>query len=270
MGERDDIRGEEGASLPQDPPGSTREPEFADDGELTGVPVGTFPAPALITRTSGELLGKRPWPRVLTERPVLFVLGPREVGKTAVAARRLGPGHHALSRDGLRLALIAAARYRGWDSTLRNTPTLLLDDVDCLGGRFGAVDLLGTLLRERALAGRATVLCEGADTSVTLLYASLPLPLRATILLRFPVGRGRRRYVADRCAERGLDVTAARDAVLMEPWTYRLVDARLDQVAAAPPVVRPALVAGGRPVGRARGVRGGDTARGLVLLSRHG
>ena len=233
------------------------EPETADDGSLTGVPVGTFPAPALLTRTSGELLGKRAWPRVLAERPVLFVLGPRDVGKTEVARRRLGPDHRTVNGDGLRRAIIQAARYRGWDRELRTTDRLLLDGIDCLEGRFGAVDLLGSLIRERATSGRLTVLCEGVDTSVTRLYATLPLVLRATLLLRFPVGRGRRRYVTERCADRKLDPALARQAVLMEPWSYRLVDAALDRLAEAEPRFDAPVPAPGpaRPLDRARGTQ---------------
>src|SRR5687768_16924784 len=92
------------------------------------------PSPALITRTSGELLGKRPWPRVLTDRPLLFVLGPRDAGKTSVARRLLGSDALEIDREGLRHALNNAARFREWDPHLRQAGTLLFEAVDCLHG----------------------------------------------------------------------------------------------------------------------------------------
>lgn len=187
--------------------------------------------PALITRTSSELLGRRPLPKVLRERPIAFVLGPPGVGKSAVATRilRETPGYVSAA---FRPAVVAAARG-SWSKMLREAPGLLFDDVDFLHNRLGALELLAALIRERAAAGRRTVLCQGGpDTSVTLLYPMLPLALRASLLLRFPVGVGRRRHVVNRCNQRGLDVAAARAAVTMEPWSYELVERFLDGVPA--------------------------------------
>ena len=56
MGVRYDIRGVEGALLPQDPPGSAREPEIADDGEH---PSDAF-AQLFIARDDGAGCGWRP------------------------------------------------------------------------------------------------------------------------------------------------------------------------------------------------------------------
>jgi len=193
-----------------------------------------FLLPALVTRTSSELLGRRPLPHVLRERPILFVLGPVGVGKTTVARRILGDPAATLEAN-FRTTVVAAARHRSWAPELRQAPALLFDEVDFLHNRLGAQELLGGLLRERALAGRRTILCQGGptDTSVTLLYPAVPFALRATLLLRFPVGRGRRRHVAGRCLVRGLSYAAAREAVVMEPWSYAAVERFLDGLPSA-------------------------------------
>jgi hypothetical protein len=192
----------------------------------------TVPRTALVTRTSGEMLGGRPLPRVVSGRPVLFVLGPVEVGKTTVARRVLGA--HPLERSGAALnkALTHAARYRKWPAEYLEAPGLLLDGVERLHGRFGPISLIGDLLRARSEAGRRTVFCQGPnDESVTLLYPEVPLELGATLLLRFPVGRGRKRYVAERCRARGIrDCSLAKPAVLMEPWSYARVETFLDRL----------------------------------------
>jgi len=197
------------------------------------------PLPAHLTRTSREFLGRRALPRVIVERPVVYVLGPPGVGKTSVARRLAG---EALALDGasVRRILVDAARRCRFPAEVTDAPGLVLDDVDCLYGRYGAVDLLGGLLRARADAGRKTVVVQGAaDGSVTLLFGPVPLTARASVLLRFPVGRGRRRHVLRACEARGLDFGAARAAVELEPWSYAAVSRHLDalQAGRAPAVV---------------------------------
>ena len=46
--------------------------------------------PALLTGTSTEFLGARPLPKVLGRRAVVFLFGPKGVGKTEVAMRLAG------------------------------------------------------------------------------------------------------------------------------------------------------------------------------------
>lgn len=184
--------------------------------------------PAAITRTSSELL-KRPLPKLIGERPVCFVLGPNGVGKSTVARRIAGSEALEVDAEAIRNALLSVARFRAWPHAMDKVPALILDGMDCLYNRFGAVEMLGQLVRQRALAGHRTVLCQGpVDTSLTLLATGVPHHLRATILLRFPVGSGRRRYIKQRCAERGIDFSLAREAVFLEPWSYAAVERLID------------------------------------------
>ncbi len=46
---------------------------------------------------------------------------------------------------------------------------------------------------------------------------------RATIVLRFPVGRGRLRFAKRLCDELDLSHTHAKDMAAIEPWTYAAV-----------------------------------------------
>ncbi len=183
----------------------------------------------MLTRTSRELLGDRALPTVLRLRPVLFVLGEVGSGKSTVARRLLPPGSHECDGECMRKGLNHAARHRLWSDTLLESPGLLLDGVDCLHRRYGAVRLIGELLRLRAAAGHRTVLVQGAaDMSISLLYPELPCELRASVLLRFPVGGGRRRFVAQACRARGFEPVRAPAAYQLEPWSYAGVERVLD------------------------------------------
>lgn len=182
-------------------------------------------SPAHLTRTSNEVLGRRGLPRVLVSRAVAFILGPPGVGKTTVARRICGEERLELGSDALRRAFVAAARKGALAAELREAPALLLDDVDFLHNRFGPQQLLGRLLAERAQAGRRTLIVQGpADSSVTLLYTFVPLQHRASLLLRFPVGSGRRVHVRRRAAELGVPWVEAQPFVNLEPWTYAGVE----------------------------------------------
>ncbi len=185
------------------------------------------PPPALLTRTSGEILARKGLPRALEGRSVIFVMGPSGVGKTTVARRLLAATQYL--EIAVQSALIQRARRGAWPEPLINVPGLLCDGV-YLKNRYGAIEQIASLLVQRAEAGRRTVLVEGASGELEVLYAYLPLRVRGTILLRFPVGRGRRNFVRNRAIALGKPWDLAREAAAIEPWTYRAVEERLAHI----------------------------------------
>ncbi len=199
---------------------------------MSDLPGHTPCVPAHLTRTAGEFLGRRPLPRIIASRSVVFLLGPEGSGKSSVAVRLAGPEPMVLDGPGLRALLVARARNGRFSAGVEQAPRLLLDDVDCLFGREGAVRLLGVLLKDRCAAGRRTVVVQGpADDSLVLLYPTVAPELRASVLLRFPVGRGRRLFVQRECSRLGVPFSAARECVTMAPWTYSSVRAAVEALA---------------------------------------
>lgn len=177
---------------------------------------------AFVSGTSSEFLGRRPLPRAAQERPVVFVLGPAGVGKSAVARRLLDhPTPLHLTGEVLHDALTTQARRRGWREDIRQHPALVLDGPCFLHRRPAVLRMLKELLRLRAADGLRTMVCEGADRSpLGVLMEGVDAEQRATVALRFPVGRGRRRYALRLCVELGLDPRHALRADAIEPWTY--------------------------------------------------
>jgi len=197
--------------------------------------------PAFVSGTSSEFLGKRPLPRAARSRPLVFVLGPPGVGKSAVALRLLGncrsPGgdgagsaHDVLHLSGTQLhdALTNQARRRSWRDDIRHAPCLILDGPCYLHRRPAVVRVLRDLLRLRAQDGLRTMVCEGVDRSpMTELMDAVDSEDRAVVALRFPVGRGRRRYAVRVCQDLEIDSRHAALTDDLDPWTYGAVIDRL-------------------------------------------
>ncbi len=184
--------------------------------------------PAFVSGTSAEFLGAKPLPRATRGRPLLFVLGPRGAGKSSVARRILGQGALELSDADLSAAVAERPRRRAWSPLLVQAPALILDGPCFLERRPGVVRALAELLSQRARDGLRTAVTDPDDGSALRALAdAVEVKLRATVLLRFPVGRGRRRFATQICDELGLDRALARGTASLEPWSYGAVRALL-------------------------------------------
>lgn len=180
--------------------------------------------PALVSGTSGEFLGRKPLPRSVRARPVIFILGPKGVGKTSVAQHLLGDHALHLEDQALMDSLAHRVRYRRWPNEIWEIGGLILDGPCFLGRRPAVLKSLQDLLHERVESQRRTVICQGADGSpLSHLIEAVSVDQRATVVLRFPVGRGRRRFANKVCDELGFDRKVAKEAAQLEPWTYAAV-----------------------------------------------
>ncbi|MEQ1564772.1 MAG: AAA family ATPase [Myxococcota bacterium] len=187
---------------------------------------GSFFAPALLTGTSAEFMGRKPLPRLLRERNVVFFLGPPGVGKTTVA--RLVAGHVRvdLDRSSLDQVLVERVRTGLWHPGIEGCPALLIDGPVWMRTRTGALSMLLELARIRAVANRKTLFCEvESDGSVEGLINQTEPGIAVVVGLRFPTGRRARLRVARQmCKDLSLPAEVADGSDDLEPWRYdRLV-----------------------------------------------
>lgn len=195
---------------------------------------GSFLAPALLTGTSGEFLGKKPLPKLLRQRRVVFVLGPHGVGKSTVARALAGADRIDLDRTEVERRLLERVRRGSWPPDVERVPSLVLDGPVWLRNRQGAAALLLEVARVRAVGGHRTVFCQAeGDGSIEELI-SLTEPGSAVVVgLRFPAGRSSRlRHAYEKCDELGLPREAAHGSEGLDPWRYdRLVPFLVERAA---------------------------------------
>ena len=98
---------------------------------------------------------------------------------------------------------------------------------------FQILSLLLRLIKQRIHLGLQTTILDAEDHGSLLnVLSAIPSESRATISLRFPVGRGRYRFLAHACKERGLPLSVARRLMDCQPWSYARVFSELDQLSA--------------------------------------
>jgi energy-coupling factor transporter ATP-binding protein EcfA2 len=152
---------------------------------------------------------------------VVFLLGPKGVGKTTVALHLAGEERRYVPEEALLSDLATHARTRKWDEALLAPVSLVLEAPCFLSRRPAVTRALQALLQQRIARGVRSFICEAADGDpMGELIGCLDPKQKATMLLRFPVGRGRRRYVLRMCDELGIDRVHARAAAALDPWTY--------------------------------------------------
>ena len=196
-------------------------------------PVGAGGAPAFLSGTSQVYLGRRPAPRVVRQRPVLLLMGPPGVGKSSVARQVMGPAAVELTGPALLAESASALQKRGWSEALLGAPTLILDLPAFLERRPGFARTVSELVLARVQAGLRTALIEPEDGQLLSGLAELiPTEHRATVLLRYPVGRGRKRHAQRLCKELGLPLGLSAVGARVEPWSWEAARAAL--LAAAP------------------------------------
>lgn len=185
-------------------------------------------APALITGTSAEFLGRKPVPTVLRHRRVVFVLGPAGVGKTTVGRALCGADRTELDSRGLEAALVERVRTGTW-GPWGAARSLLVDGPMWLRDRPGAVSLLLGLCSGRAAADLVTVVCQAeSDGSVEELIRQSAPGAAVVLGLRFPKGaRSRLKTARQLCQQLGLPAGAAGGTDTLDPWRYDHLTAHL-------------------------------------------
>ena len=92
----------------------------------------------LVTGTSSEYLGTRPLRHIFRDRPVTFVLGPRGVGKTAVAlrlAQAMAAEPVVLDAARLNDELVRCVRRKAWSDAIQGAAVLILDGPEKIAQR---------------------------------------------------------------------------------------------------------------------------------------
>ena len=188
---------------------------------------------SLFSGTSTEFLGSKSLPCAVRERPILFLFGPKGVGKSMVARHFLGDDALLLRQREVMEAMALRILLNDWPWELAHIPKLAIEAPCFIDNRPSVLHSLGKLVGDRLRRGLRTAVLDAEDGgSVKGILNAFPLEQRATVILRFPVGGGRYRFLARECRDRGLPLRHARRLARKQPWTYRSVLQELDRIKA--------------------------------------
>ncbi len=176
-----------------------------------------------------EFTGTKPLPKALVDRRTIFIFGEDGVGKTILAKYLLGDGYAVLRRQEVLDIFLLKIRRRRWMKEISTHPKLILECPSFLRSRPLVLQMLQSLIALRTKKGLRTILLDAEDRGpVREIVQSTDLVHRATVMLRFPCGRGRYRFLAHACRERDLPLRLARELSQLEPWTYKRVFEQLE------------------------------------------
>ena len=179
-------------------------------------------------------MGDKPLPRSIRDRKMVFILGPSGVGKSSVADIWAGDRSTRLTDQDVLDAINHHARQREWPTHLLESSALVLECPCFLDRRPSALESLQLLLRLRAGRDRRTWVVEATNgTSMERVMSAVHPGYRATLVLRFPIGRGRLRFAKRICDELGLNKTLAPQTTHIEPWSYDAVRRSLEALMVA-------------------------------------
>ena len=171
-----------------------------------------------------EFTGAKPLPKALKERRTVFIFGEDGVGKTILARHLMGEDHTIMRRQEVLDIFLLKIRRRRWMNGISTHPKLILECPSFLRHRPLVLQMLQSLIALRTKKGLKTILLDAEDRGpVGEIVQSTDLEHRATVMLRFPSGRGRYRFLAHACRERNIPLRMARELSEMEPWTYKRV-----------------------------------------------
>lgn len=174
--------------------------------------------------TYTEFTGDKPLPKALETRSMIFIFGEEGVGKTILAKHLMGDDHLLMKRQEVLDAFLLKVRKRRWMNEISTHPKLILESPSFLRQRPQILKMLQSLIQLRTRKGLKTVLLDSEDMGpIRDVVQSTTVSKRATVMLRFPSGRGRYRFLARACREKNIPLKVARELSKIEPWTYKTV-----------------------------------------------
>ena len=161
---------------------------------------------------------------------MVFIFGEEGVGKTILAKHLMGNDHLLMKRQQVLDTFLLKVRKRRWMNEISTHPKLILESPSFLRQRPQILKMLQALIQLRTRKGLKTILLDSEDMGpIRDVVQSTTVSERATVMLRFPSGRGRYRFLARACRERNIPVKVARELSNIEPWTYKTVFELLEE-----------------------------------------